>query len=664
MNTMTSSQVTQISLEALLLRATNPNNTVIDSAAVDAFCALVNKEKDGTQIGVKVFASRLPIGNEAEVLFTLNVLDLCMSKCGTPFQNEVGKFRFLNEMIKLVSPKYLGSKTPLSVKVRILELLYIWTLDYPKEVKIKEAFDMLKKQGVVKDIPNPNIPQEALLYEKKKVSGSVFHDEEKSNILRKLLQSKDPEDIQAANWLIKSMVKEEEKLSDLKSRAISELESVQNNLKLLNEMLGSYKKGITTTSELDLMKELYDNLVRLRPNLTAIACHNNQCPSDLFDSISKTSDEVTDTLSKYHRIILLNEPASFSQSNVATPFSESDPSSSDISLIKMDNSEPQKHCSPNISVCDQIYVKSIDVLCDLFEGQDKVNSRDILKPISVSVSDKSFPMEQNGNRNNKFKALEELDVLSEHLSKENLQSSSFRHQGKIPMNLYKTNDHSRSQTDESFQLDLNYLLEKCQNESNTKLLTEAPNSTESNADVTDDCLVDISEDISKCTSGIGNDLKQGISAEKNDKTDLKIDSLKLNDVSIRLEEIKPSSKKSITAMEEKNGVTILIHLAKDRPRSGVSVYVLSTISKKDVPLSGYIFQAVVPKGCKLKLQQPSSRELPAFNPFLPPAAITQIMLVANPENIPVNLKFVLTYVADDDSITEMGEVDLPTDESD
>ncbi|XP_060528113.1 ADP-ribosylation factor-binding protein GGA3 isoform X2 [Cylas formicarius] len=624
MNTMTSSQVTQISLEALLLRATNPNNTVIDSAAVDAFCALVNKEKDGTQIGVKVFASRLPIGNEAEVLFTLNVLDLCMSKCGTPFQNEVGKFRFLNEMIKLVSPKYLGSKTPLSVKVRILELLYIWTLDYPKEVKIKEAFDMLKKQGVVKDIPNPNIPQEALLYEKKK----------------------------------------EEKLSDLKSRAISELESVQNNLKLLNEMLGSYKKGITTTSELDLMKELYDNLVRLRPNLTAIACHNNQCPSDLFDSISKTSDEVTDTLSKYHRIILLNEPASFSQSNVATPFSESDPSSSDISLIKMDNSEPQKHCSPNISVCDQIYVKSIDVLCDLFEGQDKVNSRDILKPISVSVSDKSFPMEQNGNRNNKFKALEELDVLSEHLSKENLQSSSFRHQGKIPMNLYKTNDHSRSQTDESFQLDLNYLLEKCQNESNTKLLTEAPNSTESNADVTDDCLVDISEDISKCTSGIGNDLKQGISAEKNDKTDLKIDSLKLNDVSIRLEEIKPSSKKSITAMEEKNGVTILIHLAKDRPRSGVSVYVLSTISKKDVPLSGYIFQAVVPKGCKLKLQQPSSRELPAFNPFLPPAAITQIMLVANPENIPVNLKFVLTYVADDDSITEMGEVDLPTDESD
>lgn len=43
---------------------------------------------------------------------------------------------------------------------------------------------------------------------KKRITNSIFQDEEKSNILRKLLQSKDPEDIQAANWLIKSMVKE------------------------------------------------------------------------------------------------------------------------------------------------------------------------------------------------------------------------------------------------------------------------------------------------------------------------------------------------------------------------------------------------------------------------------------------------------------------------
>lgn len=155
---------------------------------MEAFCTLVNKEKDGAHIGVKVISNRLPQGNEKELLQTLNVLDTCMSKCGSQFQSEVGKFRFLNEMIKLVSPKYLGSQTPLLVKQKVLQLMYIWTLDYPKEIKIKEAYDMLRKQGVIKEIPNPNIAVQNVDILKKKTSNSVFQDEEKSKILQKLLQ--------------------------------------------------------------------------------------------------------------------------------------------------------------------------------------------------------------------------------------------------------------------------------------------------------------------------------------------------------------------------------------------------------------------------------------------------------------------------------------------
>lgn len=73
-----------------------------------------------------------------------------MKKCGKQFHSEIGKFRFLNEMIKLVSPKYLGDKTPASVRDKVIEILYTWTRDYPSEVKIKEAYEMLIKQGVVK----------------------------------------------------------------------------------------------------------------------------------------------------------------------------------------------------------------------------------------------------------------------------------------------------------------------------------------------------------------------------------------------------------------------------------------------------------------------------------------------------------------------------------
>ena len=80
----------------------------------------------------------------------LQLLDTCMKHCGVGFHAEVGKFRFLNEMIKLVSPKYLGGQTALAVKQRVLLLMHTWTVDYPRETKIKEAYDMLKKQGVIK----------------------------------------------------------------------------------------------------------------------------------------------------------------------------------------------------------------------------------------------------------------------------------------------------------------------------------------------------------------------------------------------------------------------------------------------------------------------------------------------------------------------------------
>lgn len=101
-----------------------------------------------------------------------------MKNCGKRFHNEVGKFRFLNELIKVVSPKvrfesecvcfsrhgscvvskclnvlnpfptqYLGSRSPEPVKKKVLELIYSWTLGLPDEAKISDAYQMLKKQG-------------------------------------------------------------------------------------------------------------------------------------------------------------------------------------------------------------------------------------------------------------------------------------------------------------------------------------------------------------------------------------------------------------------------------------------------------------------------------------------------------------------------------------
>ena len=45
------------------------------------------------------------------------------------------------------------------------------------------------------------------------------------------------------------------------------------------------------------------------------------------------------------------------------------------------------------------------------------------------------------------------------------------------------------------------------------------------------------------------------------------------------------------------------------------------------------------KVMKVRLQPPSGTDLPAFNPVLPPAAITQILLLANPQQVRLYLRW-------------------------
>lgn len=100
------------------------------------------------------------------IIFVLTqVLEACVKNCGQRFHQELGKFKFLNELIRLISPKvqtivlspqhqtifllsqYLGNTTSTTVKDRIKELLYSWKVGLPHEGKITEAYMMLKREG-------------------------------------------------------------------------------------------------------------------------------------------------------------------------------------------------------------------------------------------------------------------------------------------------------------------------------------------------------------------------------------------------------------------------------------------------------------------------------------------------------------------------------------
>lgn len=82
----------------------------------------------------------------------------------------------------------------------------------------------------------------------------IFEDEEKSKQLSRLLKSKNPHDLEMANRLIKNMVKQEELKIERTSYRINELEHINNNMKLLGEMLLNYNKSIPNDSETETIK--------------------------------------------------------------------------------------------------------------------------------------------------------------------------------------------------------------------------------------------------------------------------------------------------------------------------------------------------------------------------------------------------------------------------
>ena len=56
-------------------------------------------------IACRLLGHKIQSPQEREALQALVVVEACVKNCGEIFHKEIGKFRFLNEMIKLVSPK-------------------------------------------------------------------------------------------------------------------------------------------------------------------------------------------------------------------------------------------------------------------------------------------------------------------------------------------------------------------------------------------------------------------------------------------------------------------------------------------------------------------------------------------------------------------------------
>ncbi|XP_068521808.1 ADP-ribosylation factor-binding protein GGA1 [Anas acuta] len=648
-------------LEARINKATSPLNKELDWDGIGAFCEQLNKELEGPPLATRLLAHKIQSPQEWEAIQALTVLESCMKSCGKRFHDEVGKFRFLNELIKVVSPKYLGSRTPEKVKSKILELMYSWTLGLPHEVKILEAYQMLKKQGIVKS--DPKLPEDAPFPPPPpRPKNIIFDDEEKSKILARLLKSSHPEDLRAANKLIKEMVQEDQKRMEKISKRVNAIEEVNNNVKLLTEMVTNYSKGETTESNEDLMKELYQRCERMRPMLFRLASDTEDNDEALAE-ILQANDNLTQVINLYKQLVRGEE---INGEVTAGPLRGSTSALLDLSGLDLPATGPSYPAVPTLSggsaapVPDQAGSVSLldDELMSLglndpaphpapaadSSGWNSFQSSDSselgVAPVVAAPPLKADAGTASPKPSAGTSGLDDLDLLGKALLQQSLppESQQVRWEKQPPPRLTLRDLQNRSSSGTAAPAPSALPVLQGAPQPPPPLPSEVP------APAT---LPKTASTPPGSAPGPARPPATTLPQE-----------ISLANITVPLESIKPSSILPVTVYDQ-HGFRVLFHFAKDAlpERPDVLVVVISMLSTAPQPIRNIVFQSAVPKVMKVKLQPPSGTELPAFNPIVHPSAITQVLLLANPQKEKVRLRYKLTFTMGEQTYNEMGDVD-------
>ncbi|XP_036921613.1 ADP-ribosylation factor-binding protein GGA3 isoform X1 [Sturnira hondurensis] len=715
------------SLESWLNKATNPCNRQEDWEYIIGFCDQINRELEGPQIAVRLLAHKIQSPQEWEAVQALTVLEACMKNCGRRFHNEVGKFRFLNELIKVVSPKYLGDRVSEKVKTKVIELLYSWTLALPEESKIKDAYHMLKRQGIVQSDPPIPVDRTLIPSPPPRPKNPVFDDEEKSKLLAKLLKSKNPDDLQEANKLIKSMVKEDEARTQKVTERLHTLEEVNNNVKLLSEMLLHYSKEDSSEADKELMKELFDRCESKRRTLFKLASETEDNDNSLGD-ILQASDNLSRVISSYKTIVegqvingevstsalpdsegshhsgnqgalidLAELDAPSSSSAVLAPAPAPSAPSSGIPVLppppqtsgpasSRPSSQVEAPPGPG-NTSNALSLLDEELLClgladpaatappkesaengqwPLFQNEQ--SDLDFFSPKlgTAACSPPEGPVLQPSaapTSNAQAPLLPPFPAPVVPASVSAPKAGFFFSTGLPPASAPKPEPtasgyHGSALGDSTLnKLDaLDQLLEEAKVTSGlVKPVASSFFPTATTSPVAPPSAS--ARPFLPFSTGPGSPLFQPPVCPSQGSP-VKGPELSLASVHVPLESIKPSSALPVTAYD-KNGFRILFHFAKECPpgRPDVLVVVVSMLNTAPLPIKSIVLQAAVPKSMKVKLQPPSGTELSPFSPIQPPAAITQVMLLANPLKEKARLRYRLTFALGEQLSTEVGEVD-------
>ncbi|XP_047433975.1 ADP-ribosylation factor-binding protein GGA3-like [Mugil cephalus] len=597
-------------IESWLNQATDPNNKEDRWDCIQGFYQLVNQESDGPQVAIRLLAHKIQSPGEREALQALTVLEACMNNCGKRFHSEAAKFRFLNELIKVLTPKYFGAWTPQKVKDRVTEVLYGWTLWLHEEPKIREAYNMLKKQGIVKE--DPKLPDTLIMAPPpQRNTESVFDQEDKAILLARLLKSNRPEDLEAANRLIKSTMKEEQEKAEKVSKRESTLKEVESSARELRALLDQQAVTGTSLELSDDVEALYERCDRLRPSLFRLASDTMDDDAALAQILA-ANDELTLVVNAYKNLIVRGECNG-----------------------KRSRSKSEEVTRKNSAPTSPREIKSYHLI-DLSALDSPPTHRKADSPPAFRSSSPVFFSETEDTfHSDTDHGLNELELYN--VSK-------------------RTQEKSKSYYEELMQLNGDIQITNTEQNGGRGLVLRARGSGGNCGTSNGTNIWSVPHNQQFTESGSPSKSQK----QPNDVSGSpgKQEENLLKTIFVPVETIKPSHLEPIT-LHDRAGVHVSLHFARDCPpgHPGVAVVVMSAVNTSALHVKDFLFQAAVPKTMSVKLQPASGTHLPPYNPLLPPPSVSQVLLLANPQRCKVRLRYKLTLTHGDQQLNETGGMD-------
>lgn len=318
----------------------NPLNSDKLDDNLPEFLEEIRLNEDNIVKTIALIGHKLQSPLELEALTACHIVEYLMREGSHEIHKHVAMYKFLNDCIRVLSPKYLGKRTTQQVKYRVTELLFCWSEALPHYVKLRDAYMMLRRNGIIKADPKYN--DRIMMKNISQAERPSYLDENRELLLKSLLSSKNPQDHAKANKLIQKLIAEDDEKIEKQSKRIEAIDKAieySKNLIKLVEILPANSQGSTlTTLERKKVDELYVNCTRLRPTIFRMASENDQSEMDLT-KILKANDELTKSIQLFDLNIgkILHHPDNEKK--------RSDSKEDNTNLLDFDNSTSNNNSS-------------------------------------------------------------------------------------------------------------------------------------------------------------------------------------------------------------------------------------------------------------------------------------------------------------------------------